>query len=59
MNEVIETRDAAGPAASREAVAGDAKPAIRTRDLDLWYGTFQALFDVDLDIADGIITALI
>ena len=59
MNEVIETGDAAGSAAGREAVASDAKPAIRTRDLDLWYGTFQALFDVDLDIADGIITSLI
>jgi len=33
--------------------------AIKTRDLNLWYGTFQALFDVDLDIKSGIITALI
>ena len=33
--------------------------AIRTRDLNLWYGTFQALFDVDLDIKRGIITSLI
>ena len=33
--------------------------AIRTRDLNLWYGLFQALFDVDLDIKKGIITALI
>ncbi len=37
--------------------AGDL--AIRTRDLNLWYGTFQALFDVDLDIKQGIITSLI
>ena len=33
--------------------------AIRTRGLNLWYGTFQALFDVDLDIKQGIITSLI
>lgn len=33
--------------------------AIRTRGLNLWYGLFQALFDVDLDIKKGIITALI
>ena len=33
--------------------------AIETRDLNLWYGTFQALFDVDLDIKQGIITSMI
>jgi phosphate transport system ATP-binding protein len=33
--------------------------AIRTRALNLWYGTFQALFDVDLNIKQGIITSLI
>jgi phosphate transport system ATP-binding protein len=33
--------------------------AIRTRKLNLWYGTFQALFDVDLDIREGMITSLI
>jgi phosphate transport system ATP-binding protein len=33
--------------------------AIETRGLNLWYGTFQALFDVDLEIKRGIITALI
>jgi phosphate transport system ATP-binding protein len=33
--------------------------AIATRGLNLWYGTFHALFDVDLDIKPGIITALI
>ena len=35
------------------------KYAILTRELNLWYGTFQALFDVDLAIKDGIITSLI
>ena len=33
--------------------------AIRTRRLNLWYGTFQALFDVDLAIRSGHITSLI
>lgn len=33
--------------------------AIMTRDLNLWYGTFQALFDVNLGIPQGKITGLI
>ena len=33
--------------------------AIQTNKLDLWYGTFQALFQVDLSIRSGIITSLI
>ncbi len=33
--------------------------AIRTEKLNLWYGTFQALIDVDLDIKEGIITSMI
>ena len=36
-----------------------ASMAIRTQKLDLWYGTFQALFEIDLDIKNGIITSLI
>ena len=39
--------------------AADRGLAIRTRQLNLWYGTFQALFDVDLDIRQGIITSMI
>ncbi len=35
------------------------KFAIRTRKLDLWYGLFQALFDVNLRVRGGIITSLI
>lgn len=34
-------------------------PAIDTQDLNLWYGTFQALFDVNLKIKSGLITSLI
>ncbi|NNL00311.1 MAG: ATP-binding cassette domain-containing protein, partial [Xanthomonadales bacterium] len=33
--------------------------AISTRKLNLWYGTFQALFDIDLDIKEGMITSMI
>jgi len=33
--------------------------AIRTRRLNLWYGTFQALFDIDLAVRAGMITSLI
>ena len=33
--------------------------AIETKELNLWYGDFQALFDVDLQIKQGIITSLI
>jgi len=37
----------------------DAAYAIETRRLNLWYADFQALFDVDLRIKQGIITGLI
>jgi phosphate transport system ATP-binding protein len=33
--------------------------AIQTSKLNLWYGTFQALYDVDLNIRNGMITSLI
>jgi phosphate transport system ATP-binding protein len=33
--------------------------AVQTRKLNLWYGTFQALYDVDLCIPEGRITGLI
>jgi phosphate transport system ATP-binding protein len=38
---------------------GESGIAVRTRALNLWYGTFQALFDVDLDIQRAIVTSLI
>jgi phosphate transport system ATP-binding protein len=44
---------------SQAAVAAQPEYAIHTEKLNLWYGTFQALFDVDLDIRNGIITSLI
>ncbi len=33
--------------------------AIETRGLNLWYGDFQALYDVDLEVKRGIITSMI
>lgn len=33
--------------------------AINTKDLSLWYGTFQALFDVSLNIRQGLVTSMI
>ena len=51
----IETESRTGTTAKPQK----AEHAIRTRDLDLWYGTFQALYDVNLDIKKGIITSLI
>jgi phosphate transport system ATP-binding protein len=41
------------------ATASSQDLAIRTQKLNLWYGTFQALFDIDLDIKQGIITSMI
>ena len=37
----------------------DKSMAISTEKLNLWYGTFQALFDIDLNIRQGIITSMI
>ncbi|MEM6992184.1 MAG: phosphate ABC transporter ATP-binding protein [Myxococcota bacterium] len=34
-------------------------PAIRTKGLNLWYGDFQALYDVDVDVPRGRITGMI
>jgi phosphate transport system ATP-binding protein len=42
-----------------EASSSQVEIAIETRDLNLWYGVFQALQDVNLDIKKGLITSLI
>jgi phosphate transport system ATP-binding protein len=44
---------------TEQAPAQDLALAINTKKLNLWYGTFQALFDIDLDIKQGIITSMI
>ncbi len=33
--------------------------SVHVRDFSLWYGNFQALFDLNLDIREGIITSMI
>ncbi|NND72511.1 MAG: phosphate ABC transporter ATP-binding protein [Rhodothermales bacterium] len=38
---------------------GNGVLAIETRGFNLWYGTFQAVFDVNFQVKQGIITALI
>ena len=53
MNETKQTAVASSPASGKDEYA------IRTRDVNLWYGTFQALFDINLNIKQGIISSLI
>jgi phosphate transport system ATP-binding protein len=47
------------PATDAQRVPTDGTPAIEVRGLNLWYGKFQALHAVDLDIKAGIVTSLI
>ena len=44
---------------SSQAVIEAPEYAIQTEKLNLWYGTFQALFDIDLNIRQGMITSMI
>ncbi len=41
------------------SITGQDGIAVETRSLNLWYGDFQALFDIDLKVRQGIITSLI
>lgn len=50
---------ASSVAASSVAAAATEEHAVTVRDLDLWYGSFQALHRVNLDIKQGRITSLI
>ncbi len=45
--------------ASPENTQAQQDLAIRTGNLSLWYGTFQALFDINLNIREGLITSMI
>ncbi|MBN1442439.1 MAG: phosphate ABC transporter ATP-binding protein [Planctomycetes bacterium] len=45
--------------AEKPAVAPQVRLAIRTRDLNLWYGDFQALKNVTIDVKPRLITSLI
>jgi len=45
--------------AEKATIPGGDGVAIETGHLDLWYGDFQALFDIDLRIERGMITGMI
>jgi phosphate transport system ATP-binding protein len=45
--------------ASTAAAKAASPAAIRSESFSLWYGTFQALFEVDLTIKQGIVTSMI
>ena len=47
------------PAQKVDTVTNAAEYAIHANKLNLWYGTFQALFDIDLNIRNGMITSMI
>jgi phosphate transport system ATP-binding protein len=51
----------AEPPQQSATTAGGERPstAIDVQDLNLWYGAFQALYEVDLRVQRGIVTALI
>jgi ABC-type phosphate transport system ATPase subunit len=40
-------------------MSADKRHSIETRQLNLWYGDFQALINVSVKIVDGLITGLI
>ena len=45
--------------ATASAPTSRVQSSIQTRDLNLWYGSFQALKDISLDVKPGLVTALI
>jgi branched-chain amino acid transport system ATP-binding protein len=52
--------EAADEAAESDRIArGGSELALRVRGLDFSYGTLQVLFDVDIDVADGDVVALL
>ena len=50
---------AAASAAPGATAAASPHAAIEVRDMNLWYGDFQALYDVNLDVRAGVVTAMI
>ena len=49
----------AAPVLTTTEVDPGIEMAISTRDLNLWYGDFQALYDINLQIKKGMVTSLI
>ncbi len=54
-----ETLQSTTPSAERSAKSSLSELAIETHDLNLWYGTFQALFDINFEVKRGLVTSLI
>ena len=53
-NEALAMTEIGGAqSASLQTTASSGSVAIETKNLNLWYGDFQALFDVDLQINQG------
>jgi len=63
MNEVQQTAQGQARPPAPEVTSGRSSGTrevkMRTRDVNLWYGQKQALFDVDLDVRANEVTALI
>jgi len=61
MTEQAITEQATPPAGNRPAAQGEAgeKVKIAVRNLDFFYGDFQALKDINMDIPEGRVTAFI
>ena len=53
------TAGAAGTRVAGPEAAAGTEFAVEVRGLNLWYGDFQALFDVDLQVRRGIVTSMI
>jgi phosphate transport system ATP-binding protein len=49
----------ASPEPMQTLIPGRDAYSIHVKDFSLWYGDFQALFNVDIDIKQGIITSMI
>ena len=56
---VDEKIDKGAESKDNQSNGGNSDATIRTKDVDLFYGDFQALFKVSVDIKPGIITSLI
>ena len=51
MVDGIHTPQAAASPGPLQPAADPSTAAIRVRDFNLWYGDFQALFNVDIDVS--------
>ena len=56
---VDEKIDKGAESKDNQSNGGNSDATIRTKDVDLFYGDFQALFKVSVDIKPGIVTSLI